>query len=346
MEPLKSHLKLFGRPGISNPGKSCRHGKSCPLPALILAAVALCVSAFAQARIVDVKPRITNRGGPVYLEDIVMSADQLNATERKLVVVDTMVWEDGKNVSLRSIAYLLQRHPQLHELQLRGPEYVTFDRLVSPEMMARVQAAIIRELATRPPWSEWEIDVQLDASDELLLHRAGEFQDVSIKTIDVRDALGHVQMEIICMDNERKAIDTIRISPKVLRKIPVMIIGAYHPAGYVLQTDDVLQSTFWADDEKRTYIGSFEEVVGKELNRRLNAGDVITPTDLLEPKCAERGDSVWVTVIRGGLQVRITAIAEQPGRRGQRIKVQNPNSGKIYRVELTGPRTAELTLGP
>jgi flagella basal body P-ring formation protein FlgA len=75
---------------------------------------------------------------------------------------------------------------------------------------------------------------------------------------------------------------------------------------------------------------------GFVMRRALNKGDDIESVMLKAPSVVEGGTTVRVVASSGGASVTIEAIAENPGRRGDSIFVRTRESGKRFRVLLTG----------
>jgi flagella basal body P-ring formation protein FlgA len=73
-------------------------------------------------------------------------------------------------------------------------------------------------------------------------------------------------------------------------------------------------------------------LLGSVAVRDLAAGSVLFGRDVQRKRLIERGDIISVEVRRGTITARTTAIAQQDGRRGDRIRVQATTSGR----ELVG----------
>jgi len=75
---------------------------------------------------------------------------------------------------------------------------------------------------------------------------------------------------------------------------------------------------------------------GSIVRRALSKGGRIEAAVLREPTAVEQGAEVWVVASVGGASVRVEAVAETPGCRGERVFVRNNKSGKRIQVLLTG----------
>jgi len=280
----------------------------------------------------------------VLLADVVTYPEQFATTEQKLVICAGDEWQHGQEVSLRSLAYLFLRHESLRHLQLRGPAYIQIVRLAGEAQLRLARQAVLDELAQRLPWRDWQIDVQFSAADELALAHAGSFSQIRHVTTEPGQLLGQVTMTLVGRDQAEHDM-TVRISPRVLRQVTRVALTGRQPAGHVLTADEVIAQTLWVDDDRQEFVERPEECTGFELDRLVNAGDLLRLASLRKPTCAVRGDEVWVTCCKGPLSVRLVALAEESGRLGDEVRVRNRLSGKVFRAILTAHRTALLQIG-
>lgn len=91
---------------------------------------------------------------------------------------------------------------------------------------------------------------------------------------------------------------------------------------------------------------SLDEVIGHTLLRAIKPGTPVMRADLAEPLQVRRGESVLVTAVAGGAQLRMEAVAENSGKQGDMISLRNPRSGKTFRARVEGPDQALVVAGP
>jgi len=77
-------------------------------------------------------------------------------------------------------------------------------------------------------------------------------------------------------------------------------------------------------------------IVGKVARRTLQAGQPIVAAALDDPKDVTVGEIVHVQVIDGAASIRLDAIAQSSGQKGEIIVVHNPSSGKNFRALIEG----------
>ena len=86
------------------------------------------------------------------------------------------------------------------------------------------------------------------------------------------------------------------------------------------------------------------EVAGQRLTRSLKAGEPLTRRAAEEPPIVHRGEMVKMVVRQGGLFLTAAGIAQSDGAMGQVIRVENSNSKKIVRGQVSGPGIVEVPL--
>jgi len=81
---------------------------------------------------------------------------------------------------------------------------------------------------------------------------------------------------------------------------------------------------------------TLDEVVGRTPLHAIQPGARVQRADLREPFQVQRGETVVVTAICGAAQLRMDAVAENPGKQGDMISLRNPASGKVFRARVEG----------
>lgn len=91
---------------------------------------------------------------------------------------------------------------------------------------------------------------------------------------------------------------------------------------------------------------SLDEVIGRVPRRAIRADLPVFRTDLMEPFQVQRGETVQVTAISGGAQLRMEATAQNSGRQGDMISLKNERSGKTFMARIEGKDRALVVIGP
>jgi flagella basal body P-ring formation protein FlgA len=296
-----------------------------------------------QARILRIKTRVSTRSAEVKLSDMVDNASILTADEAAYEVMQTPAERDV-TMSLVDVAYSLQRFPSLMDVRLRGSQQVTIARLNDMRYVDQTKQQILAYLSANAPWKEWQIELMFDANDETVISRVGPFKRIEVMPYDTRGMIGVVDFHISFYDKDDKLIKKMNLSPKILRRANAYVMRDTRSTGHVVQKSDLKMAPVWIGGDQNRYVTDENDCVGKELARRINAGDFINQPDLVNPVCAKRGQMIWVTSKSGGLSVKLGVQAIQGGRLGDTIRAVNRSTRKELNVVLTGDREAVFKL--
>lgn len=288
-------------------------------------------------RILNIKECIIAKDDVIRLKDIVSNTGMLTEEERDYEITDTPKTSQTV-LSIVDLAYLFQRHESLMNVRLRGPKNITLKRIKSTEYLEKARREILEFVKSNPPWKDWEIDMLLNSSDELSLSRAGAFESLEVKSYENKGMLGPVALSVTLLDNKKKQIEKLTVTPVILRKVDVIVINNNGKIGEKIKKEDLRKVPIWVGGDKKDYVMEENKCVGYELARNISSGDMLHSADILRPVCAKKGDLIWIECKSGALSVRMAATAMENGREGDSVKVMNNSSNKIFSVELTGEK--------
>jgi flagella basal body P-ring formation protein FlgA len=174
----------------------------------------------------------------------------------------------------------------------------------------------------------------------LLISKAGDFDKVEVRPHENKGMLGTVDFRVTFLDAKGSQIDKMTISPVILRKVEVVVIGSSSKKGHRIKKSDLKKVPMWVGGNNKDYILDENECIGKELAKNMTDGDIIKANDILMPICAKKGDIIWVEYASDSLTVRIAATVLESGRKGDFIRVKNNSSKKIIEVELVDEKQA------
>ncbi len=92
------------------------------------------------------------------------------------------------------------------------------------------------------------------------------------------------------------------------------------------------------------YLTASDQAIGNRLRRGVDAGEALTPGNLEIPALVKRGQRVTLTAQSGGVSVRMAGIAQADGTRGEVIKVENLNSGRLIQAIVRSAQSVEVLL--
>lgn len=296
------------------------------------------------SRILDIRDQVIVEDDLVRLRQIASNPDILSQKEQELVVTH-MPQKQAMQLSLIDIAYLLQRYPELLDVKLRGTKrVVTLQRPPNTENLEKAKKAIRAHVAKTEPWKAWETDLVFSTDDDLRILKVGTFDVVEVMPYDNKELIGTVAFRLLFFDEKHRQTGKTIINPTLLKKVEVPVMNTTVAKGRVLKKSDVKTIPMWIGDKKMNYETNIANCIGKELSRKMDVGDIIRSTDILNPTCVKRGDILWINCGKGILNVRIAAVAMESGRLGDVVQVKNKSSQKTFRAELTGPKEAKITI--
>lgn len=125
----------------------------------------------------------------------------------------------------------------------------------------------------------------------------------------------------------------VRISMPVVRAVEDLT------AGQPIRADQVVLD---AKDDATAVEGvaDLRDAIGKLSRRNIRAGMAIPAKALVPPPAVRRGDTVTVTVERGGAYLKLVTQAETTARVGDRVSLRNPMSHRRFWARVEGPGKA------
>jgi flagella basal body P-ring formation protein FlgA len=111
----------------------------------------------------------------------------------------------------------------------------------------------------------------------------------------------------------------------------------------VLRADDVKMARVRTGALQSDVALSVDQIVGMQLRRSITAGQPLRLADLVRPPLVQRGSTVQIELLTGGLSVTGQAVALDGGTDGERIRVQNTTSHAFLFAQIVGPGQVRVT---
>jgi flagella basal body P-ring formation protein FlgA len=113
-------------------------------------------------------------------------------------------------------------------------------------------------------------------------------------------------------------------------------------AGELIAPEDI-QTVEWSQSlPLRGVFSRVDQVVGARVKRSLTVNDVLRESDVEHQVMVDRNQLVFVNAHREGLSVRMQAKSLDRAGLGERIRLRNPQSGKVLVATVTGRGEAEI----
>ena len=290
------------------------------------------------AMVIQLASSVEVDGSGVRLEDLLARGQHLPAGWGDRVVADVPPSAASWQISLSEVAKKLHGYTDMHHVVLRGSadiqvtvrfEAFTFERL-DAAIMTFVQhehADLGRRfqmcrrtgvLPQLPSGTSWVPQVvRLDLFDESLVAHV-KFSSSAGEVLEQ----GSIEIPVV------EVVPFWKVSRPLLR-------------GATIREEDIAKRWLPPSDGARYYPAE-NSVVGMELRRNLQSGQMLSMGSLAEPVYARRGEVVRVQVQHGGMTVTLRARALADGRRDERIPCLNERSGRRLYVRMVSPREAIL----
>jgi len=106
--------------------------------------------------------------------------------------------------------------------------------------------------------------------------------------------------------------------------------------GQSVQAEDLILSEVDTSGLRKAYFTRIEDVVGLRSKRAISSGTTLHAGLLQRAKLVRRGSQVDILAVTDGLHVQMRGKALADGGRGDRIQVQNLNSGRVITGTVAG----------
>lgn len=152
---------------------------------------------------------------------------------------------------------------------------------------------------------------------------------------------GNISIKVSCHSPHAWSIYT---KHNIALEKNIIISADNLPKGHVLTKKDITYIQRDIYTQRSGYLSNQSLVIGKQLKRSINSGEVIYSNQLHQPNLIKKGDSVSVVAKVGSLSVITLGIALDNGRIGEQIDIKNRRSSRVIRAEITGPDTVKVIL--
>ncbi len=309
--------------------------KSC----LILAMLWL-AAAGGQAQVINLLPACVVDGSSVRLRDVAQPSGELPTLWGDRVIAESPAPGVSRLLGLSDIAIALHAYPDMHSIVLRGhPEIKITSRAQALDFEA-LDRALAEYMIGRPEWTGRRFRVSRDAMP--MVKTVSGTLHAEILSLAPSPSTGGMTAQM------RLSIDGQQISEDAGGStVPLIELRPYWAAvrpvlrGAVVSPEDVEEHWVALDDGRRFYPAT-DSIVGMEVRRNLQSGQLFAMGTLAAPVYAKRGEIVRVTSKQGGLTVTLRARALSDGRRADRIACINERSGRRMYVRLVSMREAVL----
>lgn len=137
---------------------------------------------------------------------------------------------------------------------------------------------------------------------------------------------------------------TIYVPARVDTFAEVAVVARSLARGAVLTPQDVTLRRMSTSQGGFGLVLDIQQVVGKELKRRLEAGEPVRLSHIKAPQVIRKGDRVVLEASASGVSVVTTGTALANGEVGEQIQVRNEKSERVVDAEVVAPGKARVAL--
>ena len=316
--------------------RSRRRGRLAPVLALLLA----CAPAGAQ--VLELQPRVIVSGARVLLQDLVRAGTALPAGWGTRSMAEAPPPQETRALSLTEVAQTMSGYDDMAHVVLRGRPVIQVSVKHRSVDIEKIQQAVDRYGETRAPWKGRRFEVTQEGLQ--LPHVPEGAMGVAVLGMREGELAGRAEADIrLIVDGQPYGDGPVKVPLAELR--PFWAANRPLARGDVL-TRSVVEKHWLPEREAGRYYPADNAVLGMELRRSLQTGQLLAAGMLDEPVYARRGEMVRVVSQRGGLTVTLRARALADGRRDSRILCVNEQSGRRMQVRLVQPRAGLLDEEP
>jgi len=280
-------------------------------------------------------------GPEITLKDIVKDPTSLPDSWKERSVMKAPTSEMPVEYGIASIAYALQKYPDMKDVTLRGEPRMSVSRIHKPLDTARIEKAISKYTENNEPWKGKRFEIRCDqgAGKIPVYGENAELLVIKAKTLNAAD---NKHIFTLSIPGDTESNQTFDVTATVLPLSAVWVAKKTIGRGQPLSPVDNIEIQFLPDDQAGSLIPATESIDGFELSNTVSANQPVNRHFLIQPTCSQNGEQINVSVDRGSLRVLLRAKALSTGRKGERIMCMNEQSKRRLLVRLTGPREATM----
>ncbi|MFN3135399.1 MAG: flagellar basal body P-ring formation chaperone FlgA [Candidatus Kryptonium sp.] len=150
----------------------------------------------------------------------------------------------------------------------------------------------------------------------------------------------------ICSDD---SVKEIFISALVRTFENVLVARKKLKRGVVIDSKDKIfdlflfekvETTFLRDD----YVCDVSKILGKEIKKPVREGEIIFENYFEDLPLVKAGERVRVIARAGNIKIETIGIAKRDGRLNEKVRILNPNSGKLFYGKVIGEGVVEVEI--
>ncbi len=227
---------------------------------------------------------------------------------------------------------------QVRRASLQASDNSASERLVEQRVAEAVQTKL-KQLADDP--TPWSVDVSV--SHQALSDLPAQWQEVTVEGLKMPREGSH--QLVACFAVEGGAV-RIPFTAKATQMVQLVVPVRPLDRGVMVGPRDVELRHVTYQTAEKTLARRLEDVVGRQVQFPMNAGDPMNTKALKRPILVKRRDVIEVSARRAGVAVKTQARAIDEGAEGDTITVERLDDRKTrFVARVTGVQQAEVFVG-
>ena len=297
----------------------------------------ICLTSANAELFIDIMANPIVEGPEILLKDLAANPSRLPDGWEKRTVAKAPAPGKSSEYNLSSIAYALQKYPDMQDVILRGCINLKVDRHGSSLAQDIISEAIKNYVKNNDKWRETEHKVTCEQISDSIVIATDKPTAVTVKSMEPYGRTNRYKF-VLSVQGEGLEENTVAVNARITESIKTWVSSKDLMRGHVINMDDCEVRSITTDNDATEYFGQAELVDGLELSKPVKAGEALTRSCLMPPVCAERGDTINIKAVRGTLEVSLMAKAMVTGRKGDKILCMNEQSKRRLSVRLVGPK--------
>lgn len=294
----------------------------------------------ADYRKVTIKNSVHVSESQVLLRDLLVDPDLVTEEEANYAIVEAP--KSKKYYTLRNLAFAMQQHSSLKDLQLYGSgRLVKVIRVADEKMLTELQASIKKSVAATAPWKDYIIDIKLGQNEIQKVANYTGADSFKITKVENGTRMRTVKLSIALYKN-KKEYRKVQLTAAISRKVKAISLDETMRRGDILNKGDLSLTEQWVTGDLTGLLQDLKQVVGYELRYPRAKGQMLRSSDLLQPVYVLRNQTVKAQTRFGSLTITADVTALSKGRRGDLVRVRNNKSGETFQARVIADRLVEV----
>ena len=226
------------------------------------------------------------------------------------------------------------------QIKLLSPKFIKVYRKSQNVTQPVLEAKLRDFIAANAPWTSDEMEVtEISRINDVMIPQGDLFIDVRLRGNG--SYLGLTPF-VVDMQVNGKSVKQIVMQARIsVYRQAVVAINAI-PNGQMVRASDLELRRIDISSARGKSFNSLKELQGMSAKTYIQAGQVVTASQVIPPILVKRGNVVSLEATSRGFMIRTTGIAQQDGRKGELIRVKNSASKKVIDAKVTGSGRVEV----